>query len=84
MYTVQFLNRSGKQYDFCELALFPGESLMNKIAEVMFLMLNADPQHSNWKTDLATCGLCMFVDPHYNIVTVEYDWRGGPIVIRDR
>ena len=47
-------------------------------------MQELTPQHRNWKTDLATTGICMFISAGNEIITVEYDWRGSPIEVRDR
>ena len=84
MYKINFIDRNGKRYEFCEFALLPGEDFMDKLEEVLYIMQELVPQHRNWKTDLATAGYCMFTYAGTEIVTVEYDWRGSPIEVRDR
>ena len=84
MYKIKFFNRNGHRYDFCEFGLLPGEEFMDKLAEVLYIMQDLTPQHRDWKIDLATTGICMFISAGNEIVTVEYDWRGSPIEVRDR
>lgn len=84
MYKVIFIDRNNKKYDFCEFALLEGEAMMDKLEEVLYIMQELTPLHRNWKIDLATCGSCLFTYHQTEVVTVEYDWRGSPIEVRDR
>ena len=84
MYKVHFIDKNGKKYDFCEFALCVGESLTRKLEEVLYIMQELTPQHRNWEQDLIDCGTCLFTYHGVEIVTVEYDWHGSPIVVRDR
>lgn len=84
MYTILFLDRNGNRYDFCQFAPLYGETFLGKLEEVLYIMQELKPQHRNWQVDLATTCSCMFSYAGTEIVTVEYDWQGSTIIVRDR
>ncbi len=81
MYEIIFLDRNRKKYDRCEFALVAGESLNDKLEEVLYIMQELTPQHRNWKMDLACCGTCLFSYHKTEIVMVSIN--GTKIEVRD-
>lgn len=81
MYKIKFFDKNRKQYDFCEFNLVAGESLNDKLEEVLYIMQELTPQHSLWKMDLACCGTCLFTYHNTDIVMVSVN--GCEISVRD-
>ena len=81
MYKVNFLDKNRKQYDFCEFSLSAGESLYDKLEEVLYIVQELTPQHRNWKMDLSCCGTCLFTYHHTEILMISIS--GNEITVRD-
>ena len=43
MYKIHFLDNNNNRYDFCEFGLLPGEHLLNKLEEVLFILQELTP-----------------------------------------
>lgn len=81
MFQMKFFDKSGKQYDFCEFHLVAGESLNDKLEEVLYIMQELTPQHRNWKMDLACCGECLFT--YHGLEIVKVSVNGNQITVQD-
>lgn len=73
MYKVKFFDKNRRQYDFCEFALSEGGDLYDKLEEVLYIVQELTPQHRFWKSDLATCGSCIFTyhKCEYQLVSID-------------
>jgi hypothetical protein len=83
MYTVFFLDRNGNRYDFCQFAPLYEDTFLGKLEEVLYIMQELKPCHRGWQHDLASTGSCVFAYAGVELVTVEYDWHGSTIIVRD-
>ena len=81
MYKVKFFDNNRNRYDFCEFGLLEGETLYDKLEEVLYIMQELTPQHPNWKLDLTHCGTCLFT--YHNIDIVMVSVNGTEISVRD-
>lgn len=43
MYKIYFFDNNDNRYDFCEFGLLPGEHLLDKLEEVLFIMQELTP-----------------------------------------
>lgn len=83
MYKIHFYDKNNKHYDFCEFGLLPGESLNDKLEEVLYIMQELTPQHRNWKMDFAICDTCLFTYHGTETVKVSLDRKTSLIEVRD-
>lgn len=81
MFQMKFFDKSGKRYDFCEFHLIAGESLSDKLEEVLYIMQELTPQHRNWKMDLACGGECLFT--YHGLEIVKVSVSGNQITVQD-
>lgn len=81
MFQMKFFNECGERYDFCEFYLIAGESLSDKLEEVLYIMQELTPKHRNWKMDLACCGECLFT--YHGVETVKVSTNGNQITVHD-
>lgn len=57
MKTITFYNEEGKRMDFCEFGLLEGETELDKLEEVLYIMAEIVPLNwKGWKTELETEG----------------------------
>lgn len=83
MYKVEFYNKNGKLVDSCEFALCAGESLADKLEEVLYVMCELTPYSREWKREFYYAYCTTFTYHGVEFAAVSYDWDGSSILVND-
>lgn len=74
MYQVNFYNNKNERVEFCHFFVSEGESLFDKLEEVLFIMSELTPCARSWKNELAKNNRCFYT--FHDVESVRIDWDG--------